>query len=69
MLLVPYLNSQFEMIHASNRMFLLLLSIRVIQAKMKDFNCCEISKDKIAVCEKTAGIRSENFSYLNSARP
>ena len=29
--------------------------------------CREISKDKIAVCEKTAGIRSWNFSDLNSA--
>ena len=30
-------------------------------------NCCEISEDKIAVCEKTAGLRSGNFSDLNSA--
>ena len=29
--------------------------------------CCEISADKIAVCEKTAGLRSGNFSDLNSA--
>jgi hypothetical protein len=29
--------------------------------------CCEISEDKIAVCEKTAGLRSGNFSDLNSA--
>jgi hypothetical protein len=28
--------------------------------------CCEISEDKIAVCEKTAGLRSGNFSDLNS---
>ena len=27
--------------------------------------CCEISEDKIAFCEKTAGLR--NFSDLNSA--
>ena len=30
-------------------------------------NCREISEDKIAVCEKTAGLRSENFSDLDSA--
>jgi hypothetical protein len=30
-------------------------------------NCREISEDKIAVCEKTAGLRSGNFSDLNSA--
>jgi hypothetical protein len=29
--------------------------------------CCEISEDKKAVCEKTAGLRSGNFSDLNSA--
>jgi hypothetical protein len=29
--------------------------------------CREISEDKIAVCEKTAGVRSGNFSDLNSA--
>jgi hypothetical protein len=29
--------------------------------------CCEISEDKIAVCEKTQGLRSGNFSDLNSA--
>ena len=29
--------------------------------------CCAISEDKIAVCEKTAGLRSGNFSDLNSA--
>ena len=30
--------------------------------------CREISEDKIAVCEKTAGLRSAgNFSDLNSA--
>jgi hypothetical protein len=29
--------------------------------------CREISEDKIAVCEKTAGPRSGNFSDLNSA--
>ena len=27
-------------------------------------NCCEISEDKF--CEKTAGLRSGNFSDLNS---
>jgi hypothetical protein len=31
--------------------------------------CREISEDKIAVCEKTAGPRSGNFSDLNSACP
>ena len=30
-------------------------------------NCREISKDKIAVCEKTAGLRSGNYSDLDSA--
>ena len=30
--------------------------------------CREISEDKIAVYEKTAGLRSGNFSDLNSAR-
>ena len=30
-------------------------------------NCREISKDKIAVCEKTAGLRSGSSSDLNSA--
>ena len=30
-------------------------------------NCCEISEDKIAFCEKTAGLRSGNSSDLNSA--
>ncbi len=29
--------------------------------------CCEISEDKIAFCEKTAGLRSGNSSDLNSA--
>ena len=30
--------------------------------------CCEISEDKIAFCgEKTASLRSGNFSDLNSA--
>ena len=30
-------------------------------------SCSEISEGKIAVCEKTAGLRSGNFSDLNSA--
>ena len=30
-------------------------------------NCCEISKDKITVCEETAGLRCRNSSDLNSA--
>ena len=30
-------------------------------------NCREISEHKIAVCEKTAGLRSGNSSDLNSA--
>ena len=30
-------------------------------------NCREISKDKIAVCEKTAGLRSGNSWDLDSA--
>ena len=30
-------------------------------------NCCAISEDKIAVCEKTAGLRSGNSSDLDSA--
>ena len=29
--------------------------------------CCENSEDKIAVCEKTAGLRSGKFLDLNSA--
>ena len=29
--------------------------------------CREISEDKIAVCEKTVGLRSGKFSDLNSA--
>ena len=29
--------------------------------------CREISEDKVAVCEKTAGLRCGNFSDLNSA--
>ena len=29
--------------------------------------CCEISEDKIAVCEKTVGLRCGKFSYFNSA--
>ena len=29
--------------------------------------CCAISENKIAVCEKTAGLGSGNFSDLNSA--
>ena len=30
-------------------------------------NCRAISEDKIAVCEETAGLRSGNFSDLDSA--
>ena len=30
-------------------------------------NCCEISKDKIAVCEATAGLRGGKSSDLDSA--
>ena len=30
-------------------------------------NCCEISGDKIAFCEKTAGLRNGKFSDSNSA--
>jgi hypothetical protein len=33
----------------------------------KEKVCHEISEDKIAVCEKTQGLRSGNFSDLNSA--
>jgi hypothetical protein len=29
--------------------------------------CREISEDKIAVCEETAGLQGENFSDFNSA--
>ena len=29
--------------------------------------CCAISEDKIAVCEKTAGLQRGNFSDLDSA--
>ena len=37
-------------------------SIRVVEKI-----CREISENKIAVCEKTAGLRSGNSSDLNSA--
>jgi hypothetical protein len=30
-------------------------------------NCCEISEDKIAFCEKTDGLRRGKFSDSNSA--
>jgi hypothetical protein len=33
----------------------------------KEKICREISEDKIEVCEKTQGLRSGNFSDLNSA--
>ena len=33
----------------------------------KENICREISENKIAVCEKTQGLRSGNFSDLNSA--
>jgi hypothetical protein len=33
----------------------------------KEKICDEISEDKIAVCKKTQGLRSGNFSDLNSA--
>ena len=33
----------------------------------KEKNCHEIIEDKIAVCKKTQGLRSGNFSDLNSA--
>jgi hypothetical protein len=33
----------------------------------KEKNCHEISEDKIAVCKKTQGLRSGNFSDFNSA--
>jgi hypothetical protein len=33
----------------------------------KEKVCREISEDKMAVCEKTQGLRSGNFSDLNSA--
>ena len=33
----------------------------------KEKICHEISEDKIAVCKKTQGLRSGNFSDLNSA--
>ena len=29
--------------------------------------CCEISEDKVAVCEKTSGLRCGKFSDLNLA--
>jgi hypothetical protein len=40
-------------------------SFRVVDYNEK--NCCEISDDKIAVCEKTADLGRGNFSDLNSA--
>ena len=33
----------------------------------KELICHETSENKTAVCEKTADLRSGNFSYLNSA--
>ena len=33
----------------------------------KEKNCHEFSEDKIAVCKKMQGLRSGNFSDLNSA--
>jgi hypothetical protein len=33
----------------------------------KEKICCEISEDKIAFCEKTAGLRRGKFSDSNSA--
>jgi hypothetical protein len=51
--------SHFELcIHVSS-------SIRVVEQRK---SCREISENKIAVCEKTQGLRSGNFSDLNSAR-
>ena len=44
--------------------------INIIDASVslnKEKNCREISENKIAVCEKTQGLRSGNFSDLNSA--
>jgi hypothetical protein len=38
--------------------------IRVVEQRKI---CHEISEDKIAVCKKTQGLRSGNFSDLNSA--
>ena len=32
-----------------------------------EINCCEISEDKIAFCEKTADLRRGKFSDSNSA--
>jgi hypothetical protein len=43
-----------------------LSSIRVVDMSTKKI-CREISGDKIAVCEKTAGLRFGKFSDLNSA--
>jgi hypothetical protein len=40
--------------------------IKIENGKMKKI-CREISEDKIAVCEKTAGQRSGNFLDWNSA--
>ena len=41
-------------------------SIRVVE-QFNEQNRRAISKDKIAVCEKTAGLRSGNSSDLDSA--
>ena len=44
--------------------------INIIDASVslnKEKICREISENKIAVCEKTQGLRSGNFSDLNSA--
>ena len=34
---------------------------------MNENNCCEISEDTIAICEKTAGPRRGKFSDSNSS--
>jgi hypothetical protein len=41
---------------------------RSVSISLNNENICrEISEDKIAVCEKTARLRSGNLSELNSA--
>ena len=38
-----------------------------IRSLNNEKNCCEISEDKIAFCEKTSGLRRGKFSDSNSA--
>ena len=43
----------------------MLLIVMVAVSFNNEKNCREISEHKIAVCDKTAGLRSGNFSDLD----